>query len=189
MVDDFSISWKCRTGEHGWLLWCSRWNRTMSISGSVCTAFCTLWLAPITRPYVWKNISMTTWESHETQQKWKAKPVSECMFGIRDASPPCCGGLGSWEFTSKKGGCWIWLCTQNRNPESAIERAQNHLDILKRSYRNKCIFSFHELKYESLLQSLPGNNPNLLSLLPWACTEAAEYFRSCCLAPRNIAFS
>lgn len=112
-----------------------------------------------------------------------------CLALGLGASPLCCGGLGSQEFTPKKAGFWIWLCTQNRNPESTIERAQNHLDILKGSNRNKCIFSLHELKYECLLQFLLGNNLNLLSLLLWPCTKAAEFFRSCCLAPRNMPFS
>lgn len=141
MVNDFSISWKCRSGEHGWLLGCSRWNRTMNISGSVCTAFHTLWLAPTTRPYDWKT---SPWlpESHMNHNRNGKKSLSlrACLaLGLGDSSL-WCGGLGSQEFTPKKAGCWIWLCTQNRNPESAIERAQNHLDILKGSNRNNCIF-------------------------------------------------
>lgn len=128
-----------------------------------------------------------TWST--TEMESKTCPLSACLALWLGASPLCCGGLGSQEFTSKKEERWIWLRNQNKNPESVIERAQNHLDISKGSYRKKCTFSFHELKYECFLQSLLGNNPSLLSLLCWAYTETAEFSKSCCLAPRNLPFS
>lgn len=90
--------------------------------------------------------------------------LSACLALGLGASPLCC--VVEVRNLPQRKQDYEFDCTQNRNPERVIEREQNPLDILKGSNRNKCIFSYDELKYECLLQSLLGNNPNLFSLLP-----------------------
>lgn len=191
MVNYFSISWNCRSGKHGGLLGSSRWNRTMNISGSVCPAFRTLWLAPITRPYVWKNLSMATWGSHEAQQKWKAKPVP-WVHAWHYGWVPALYVVVVWEVRNspqRKKNAEFDCVTRTKILKVWLKEHKIIWIFRKEVTEKKCTFSFHELKYECLLQSLLGNNPSLLSLLCWAYTKTAEFLKSCCLAPRNLLFS
>lgn len=55
----------------------------------------------------------------------------------------------------KKQGAELECVSGAEKSEREAERAQHHFYILEGSNRSQCVFSFHELKYECLLQSLP----------------------------------
>lgn len=128
------------------LLRCGRWHRTMNISGSVYTAFHRLWIVLTTSAYIWKNLYMANWDSHETQQEEETRRVWVHVWGWRGPQPSALWWPGKspplvlWESTWKKAGCRTWLCIWRRKTEREAARAEHHFDILEGNNRNQCIF-------------------------------------------------